>query len=119
MTPQQQAQPKSLPAQPQLVEPIQQSQPVQQAQWYEGGTLHKATAREWLAATSANRLATAADFAATALKQEGKVARDMADLRVRAEAIESCVSQVAGAQGAENQPVSGLAAACVILANDR
>lgn len=36
--------------------------------WFEGGTLHRATLREWNAATPANRLATAADFAATILK---------------------------------------------------
>ena len=39
-------------------------------QWYEGGNLHQATLREWCAATDANRLATAADFAATILKAQ-------------------------------------------------
>jgi len=33
--------------------------------WYEGGTLHKATAIEWQNATIENKLATCADFAAT------------------------------------------------------
>lgn len=39
---------------------------VQAAEWYEGGTLHQATALEWQQASDANKLATAADIAASA-----------------------------------------------------
>ena len=34
------------------------------SEWYEGGTLHQATAKEWHAVSSENQLATAADFVA-------------------------------------------------------
>ena len=51
--------------------------------WFEGGTLHRATLREWNAATSANRLATAADFAATILK-----ARKLSTDQLRPKAVE-------------------------------
>lgn len=43
---------------------------VQAAEWYEGGTLHQASALEWQEATQANKLATAGDFVATAFKNE-------------------------------------------------
>lgn len=40
-------------------------------QWFAGGTLHDANNTEWLAATPENRLATAADFTFTMLKNDG------------------------------------------------
>lgn len=40
------------------------------AEWYEGGTLHSATALEWQQASEANKLATAADLAATVYKNK-------------------------------------------------
>ncbi len=41
------------------------------SKWYQGGTLHNATMKEWRAATTANKLATAADLMLTAFKGEG------------------------------------------------
>ncbi len=38
------------------------STPVYSGEWYEGGTLHKATVQEWQQATYKNRLATSADW---------------------------------------------------------
>jgi len=79
-----------------------------------GGTLHSATAGEWRNASYANRLATAGDWAAAALRRQGKVASDIAELRTRAEAIQTCVSEAAQA-GADNLKASELAAACLII----
>lgn len=44
------------------------TQAVMAAEWYEGGTLHKANALEWQQATEANKLATVSDFLANAYK---------------------------------------------------
>ena len=38
------------------------STPVYSGEWYEGGTLHKATVQEWQQATYENRLATSGDW---------------------------------------------------------
>jgi hypothetical protein len=59
-------------------------------QWYEGGTLHRASLSEWRAADEHNKLATAADISATLLK--GKFDNDMGVLRVKAEAMRDCIS---------------------------
>ena len=40
----------------------------QQKQWYEGGTLHNATAAQWRIADEGNKLATCADFVANIKK---------------------------------------------------
>lgn len=38
-----------------------------QSHWYDGGTLHRASMGQWMAASYANRLATASDFAARSI----------------------------------------------------
>lgn len=80
--------------------------------WYEGGTLHDANAAEWNASTPRNRLATTADFLANA-----KVAKDMAELRVRSFAVEKCITIAVSELSeptASSQPVSGIAALCTV-----
>lgn len=47
------------------------SQAVLAAEWYEGGTLHKANALEWQQATEANKLATVSDFVAGIYNRNG------------------------------------------------
>src|SRR5947209_6036034 len=64
-------------------------------QWYVGGTLSKAGIEQWRSASSANRLATAADMVAAALKMEGRRPRDMSDFRAQSEALERCISEPA------------------------
>jgi hypothetical protein len=66
-------------------EPAQSSKP-----WYEGGTLHKATCREWLDSTPANRLATAGDFVATLSKP-----KTMDEARAAAEELQECITLAA------------------------
>jgi len=84
---------------------------VGRGQWYEGGTLHRATMAEWRRATSANRLATAADMALKAPRVAATVKSSgtMSTLRPYATALEACVSEQAVGRVAE------LAAACIIL----
>lgn len=79
-------------------------------EWYEGGTLHKATARQWNAATYRNRLATSADFIAAA-----KAASDMKELRARAAGLERCISEGTDDPRLQDLRVSEVAAACIIL----
>ncbi len=64
------------------------------AEWYEGGTLHKATLIEWRAATNSNRLATAADIAYTLLSRKVVVTSPQ-QIRSFAKELEKCVSGVA------------------------
>ena len=79
-------------------------------EWYEGGTLHKATGGEWQRATEPNRLATSADFVAAA-----KAASDMKQLRKRAEAVKSCVTEATDDPDLYSLKVSEVAASCIIL----
>jgi len=77
--------------------------------WYEGGTLHKATGGEWHRATSRNQLATAADFVAAA-----KVASSMEQLRVRAAAVQRCITEATDDPKLYSLKVSEVASACIV-----
>jgi hypothetical protein len=65
-------------------------QAIQKEEWYVGGTLHKATMKEWSQATYENKLATASDFAVTLLKTEGISAKTLSytEITVKPLAIE-------------------------------
>ena len=56
--------------------------------WYEGGTLHSATVSEWKKASYENKLATCADYAATADKNVS-----MEELHDRAVQMMYCISE--------------------------
>ena len=77
-------------------------------EWYEGGTLHRKTAEAWMNASSDDRLATSADFAAKVLKTSS-----MAELRVKAADLSACITKAAPAS--LSTPAAELAAACAIL----
>lgn len=89
------------------------------ADWYDGGTLHRANGQQWQAATGGNRLATSADFAAHIIGQSrvkklgnfDKVRPYATDMRA---CIDNSLSGVS-ASVARNQQVAELAAACSIL----
>ena len=83
---------------------------VHAAEWYEGGTLHKATAAEWQAATASNKLATAADFLAAI-----KAARSMSELKTKGNALQKCITESTKDSISHNLKVSEVAAACVVL----
>lgn len=81
-------------------------------EWYEGGTLHRATAGEWLSASYQNRLATAADFLAA-----NKAATNMDEIKVRAISLERCITEAINDPRLHGQKVSEIGAACMILLN--
>ena len=67
----------------------------QQKEWYDGGTLHRSTLREWKAATFQNKLATAGDFVANANNVLGK--RQVgAELKAAAEDLVIAIDIMAG-----------------------
>jgi len=80
--------------------------------WYEGGTLHRATLHQWSAATDANRLATAADFAATFLKAHRL---SMDQLRPKAMELVEAIRESAEDKTLDAMRVSEVAAACAII----
>ena len=61
--------------------------------WYEGGTLHKNTAAEWVTASDRDRLATSADFASTLLRQSTAWSsiESLDDVRSYALAMKECI----------------------------
>ena len=83
--------------------------------WYDGGTLHGATVADWRAANYRNRLATSADFAATALNRKGVKLSSMSELRPKAQALEICVSEAAKPPIPGTMRIAELAAQCAIL----
>ena len=64
-------------------------------EWYQGGTLHDGKGENWVRAAARNRLATAADFAATALDgtDVGSQMDSMDDLLPYAEALKTCLDE--------------------------
>jgi hypothetical protein len=79
-------------------------------EWYEDGTLHGATASEWLSASYQNRLATAADFLAYS-----KAAANMNELKVKAISLERCITEAINDPRLHEQKISEIAAGCIIL----
>ena len=79
-------------------------------EWYQGGTLHKATAKEWQSASIENRLATSADFIAST-----KAATSMGQLKTRAVALQQCVTDATKGVKLQSLNVTDSAAACIIL----
>jgi len=67
-----------------------------QTQWFQGGTLHRATLAQWRAATNANKLATAADWlAATKWKGHLRSPSDFDRIKVKAQMLVNAVNEVA------------------------
>ncbi|MDB4421989.1 hypothetical protein N9268_03330 [Akkermansiaceae bacterium] len=70
---------------------------------------------EWREASYENRLATAADFSATLVKQQGKSFADINELKPRAIALEIAITEAGRGGIADNQKVSAIAAASWML----
>jgi hypothetical protein len=94
-----------------------QSHQSRSSEWYSGGTLHRSTMREWRQAAYTDRLATAADFSATLLKEQGRSVSSMNDLRPIAVSLEAAISEAGSGGHADTQSASGIAAACWMLIN--
>lgn len=80
--------------------------------WYEGGILHKSTARSWSNAGRGNRLATSADFAAAALQDKFN---GMDELKSYATEMMFCINESIRVNNDLNKRVSTIAAACAVL----
>lgn len=78
--------------------------------WYEGGTLHKATVALWKTSTEQNKLATCGDFMAT----YDKSISSMAILKMRAEELKTCIDiATSGSDYTNNLEVSTMAVLCI------
>jgi len=84
------------------------------AEWYEGGTLHRANAGQWQSASSANRLATAADWSVAILGQATVKSIGFSGLKNKAQQLSSCVTNASN-RTATNTAASELASACAVL----
>lgn len=88
--------------------------------WYEGGTLHSATGRQWLAAPARNRLATAADFVASAWHRDGYTEQHIGQmvlngfLRAAAEEQVDCITRRLNESAAREWRVASIAAVCYL-----
>ncbi len=91
------------------------SVPATELNWYDGGTLHKKTVKDWRVATYENRLATAADFVTATSKSRGISFASMDQVKDHAVALEREISAAGEGGYADNQPVSQVAAACLVL----
>lgn len=82
--------------------------------WYAGGSLHRATMREWFQAPSRDRLATAADFVARMYKSQHGTdfPHGMGELKRRAQSLVAGIDQV---DNAPSQSVASIAAGIAAL----
>ncbi len=102
--------PRSTPAPP----AIQDNTPTplsSQKEWYEGGTLHKATVAEWGHAGRSDKLATAADWISACLQKEGKLPKDMEVMELMAMRMVSELDRATEGlpDAAQGQPVADMA----------
>lgn len=78
--------------------------------WYQGGTLHKATLKEWAGAVTQNKMATMADMVVGA-----KLAKRPMDVVEKSVRIASCIDEVAMDVASQSQEVAAVAAMCMML----
>ena len=88
--------------------------------WYEGGALHAANGRQWLAAPARNRLATAADFVAGFWRRDGYSERHVGQmvldgsLRAAAEIQVDCITRMLNERADRQSTIAIIAAACYV-----
>ncbi|NLC35918.1 MAG: hypothetical protein GX772_05655 [Alcaligenaceae bacterium] len=80
--------------------------------WYEGGTLHSSALSDWAAAPQKNRVATAADFAASIAKKAGKPFKNQVEMRLVALEITLCIDEAAKEAGLGTQETAVIAIMC-------
>lgn len=85
-------------------------------EWYQGGTLHKSTLKEWFSAPPRNRLATAGDWAAVLWK--GKYS-SMQEVKLRATQLVICLDQISDMREVHWQGASQFAVACQIAIDEQ
>ncbi len=92
--------------------------PQAEASWHEGGTLHKASGREWVGATQQNQLATAFDWVMASKTMQAKVAEagDKDVARAHADKLRQCVNVALSRQAKlyASMPAADIAMTCMI-----
>jgi hypothetical protein len=95
------------------------SQPAFAAEWYEGGTLQKATVEDWNRATAENQLATSGDFIASlsGITDLSKVTdpTTAADIKKKAEDLRLCINQTIKVDTLPDTPVAQFVVKCTLL----
>ena len=87
-------------------------------EWYEGGTLHKATTVDWRNAEARDRLATSADFAAVWMKKRGTILKspeELEETKPWALALATCIDKVCSDETLPVQSVAEIAAGCMVI----
>lgn len=82
------------------------------SEWYQDGTLHKATGKVWRTSSTENRLATSADFATVVWK--GKVS-SMEEFKPYAVQLEACITEATKSDAVSDTAVTEVASACVVV----
>ena len=88
------------------------------SKWYEGGTLHRATMREWSSASYENQLATAADMVMVSLKRDGVNVRSVSfEKELRPKAVKLIIQMDIANRGgvADDRRVSEVAASILTI----
>ncbi|MCH7498918.1 MAG: hypothetical protein IH886_02740 [Nitrospinae bacterium] len=86
--------------------------------WYESGTLHKKTAKDWHLGRYRDRLATSADFLTVATpkhKQQTLFENNLRLLKVQSVALEKCITEATVDTSSRNLQVSEVAILCIVL----
>ena len=84
-------------------------------EWYQGGSLHKATLGQWSGASYQDKLATSGDFVAAMRDRLNIELRTIEEIKPYAAAIVKCIDESAYEPQLEGQKVAEIAAACAIL----
>ena len=92
------------------------------AAWYEGGTLQRASVRQWLEASTQNQLATASQWLLTSEQQKAKVAAAAGDMRSvlsSADKLRQCINAALRRHSHlySNMPAADIAVTCMITLN--
>ncbi len=93
------------------------AKPALAVEWYDGGTLQKATVAEWKKATPENQLATSADFiaAANGIEDISKI-KNLDAFKSRVALLQGCVNNMTAAS-AEDGKVADLVLVCIAEAS--
>lgn len=88
-------------------------------EWFQGGTLHRATYAQWNSASYENKLATASDWlASTKWKGHLNTPNDFARLKVKAGMLAKGLDEVTTIEGMGSLKVNEAAAMVIMIAND-
>lgn len=87
--------------------------PQSKKEWYEGGTLHRATVAEWKKASARNKLATCGDFITSITESKST---PIEEIKREAKNLRTCINEaVKGSKYTDEYKVSRIAAICTSL----